>query len=98
MFKYFIHNKKRMDAEGFKILVSELEKPRTLKLIELVRHIVVNEKLVQVYETLNDLSEAVSNRPRELTPEESCVLEIAKERLKLLYDKLNQRAITYRDY
>ena len=48
---------------------------------------------LKAYEILAEV-----NRKDEPTPEDSCVLDSAKERLKLLYAELNHRAILYEDY
>lgn len=84
-----------MDAEEFRVKVSELEDPKDLTLTELVRNIVVNERLATTYESIKIFAEAVTNRGRDYTAEESCILETAKARLDLLYDELKQRAKRY---
>lgn len=81
-----------MDAEGFKVKMSELENPKDLTLTELVESIAANERLLTTGEVLGKMTRT---KP---TPEESCILDSSKGRLKLLYDELKQRAEKYRDY
>lgn len=87
-----------MDAEEFKVEMSQVEDPKDLDLVELVRHIVCGEKFITQFETMHELAEDLTKKKREFTPEQNCFLETVGERLKLLYVELVQRAERYRDY
>jgi hypothetical protein len=79
-----------MDAEEFRLRLSVLSKPENLNLVGLVNSIVASEKIITTYKVLADVA-----RKREFSPEESCVLDSARERLKLLYAELRNRANLY---
>lgn len=81
-----------MDAEEFRLVLLLSPNPRSLKLAGLVNHIVAGERFIKAYEILAEV-----NRKDEPTPEDSCVLDSAKERLKLLYAELRNRADLYED-
>jgi len=79
-----------MDAEEYRIKMSEFPNPRTLTLTNLVQHIVASEKLITTYETMAELGQR-----KEFPGEHNAIIATTKERLSRLYAELKAREEEY---